>query len=375
MRADLGLYLHVPFCLKKCAYCSFYSLPGRQDFERYLAAVMQQLRQMSSCERPLTSIFFGGGTPTMLPPDALSSLLADCRQQFRCAEDMEMSIEVNPATVDLSALQTLRQAGFNRLSIGAQSFHDDELQGLGRPHTAADAARTGRLARAAGFTNIGLDLMCGLPGQTLQTWQDTLDQALQLAPQHLSIYELTIEEGTPFARQQKIGDLALPDEDTVLRLLETTQQMAGQAGFRRYEIANYARPGFACRHNSNYWRNGDWFGLGPSAVSSLDGIRCTAVADVKEFCRRIESGQNVCQERETLEPEAAFRETVVIGLRMTAGVSLEELRCRFGLDAEAYYGDVLVRLIRLGMLEIAQGHLRLTAQGLLLANTVMAELV
>jgi oxygen-independent coproporphyrinogen III oxidase len=371
---ELGLYVHVPFCLKKCAYCSFYSQAGRQDRSRYIAAVTKQLRQCSS-PRPLTSIFFGGGTPTMLPAEVLSRLLAECHQRFSCAEDAEISFEANPATVDLSALQTLRQAGFNRLSIGAQSFQDNELHRLGRPHSAEDAAQTVRLARKAGFSNISLDLMYGLPDQTLQTWQATLEQALSLAPQHLSIYELTIEDGTPFARQQERGELHLPNEDTVLRMLEATQQMTGDAGFCRYEISNYALPGFECRHNLNYWRSGDWLGLGPSAVSSLDGTRCTAIADVDEFCCRLESGQEVWQEQETLEPEAAFRESVVIGLRMTDGIALDELRHRFGIDTEAYYGETLTRFVRLGMLELARGHLRLTAQGLLLANTVMAELV
>jgi oxygen-independent coproporphyrinogen-3 oxidase len=371
---DLGLYLHVPFCLKKCAYCSFYSLPGRQDFLPYLAAVSKQLQQFSS-ERPLTSIFFGGGTPTMLPPEALSHLLHECRQQFRCIEEAEISIEVNPATVDLAALQTLQRAGWNRLSIGVQSFQDAELQRLGRPHSAADAVQTVCLARKAGFTTIGLDVMYGLPGQTLSAWQATLAQALRLAPQHLSIYELTIEAGTSFARQQERGELPLPDEDTVLRMLEATGQMVSQAGFRRYEISNYAQPGCECRHNINYWRNGDWIGLGPGAVSSVAGSRCTAIADVDAFCRRMEQGEEVWQDRETLEQEAAFRETVVLCLRMTAGVSTSELRCRFGIDAERYYGETLTKLLSLGMLEIACGHLRLTAAGLMLADTVMAELV
>ncbi len=371
---ELGLYLHVPFCLRKCAYCSFYSQAGRQDRSRYLAAVTKQLCQLSS-PRPLTSIFFGGGTPTMLPPESLRQLLAECLQQFSCTEDAEISIEVNPATVDLPALRILRQAGFNRLSIGVQSFQDNELRRLGRPHTAADAAQTVRLARKAGFSNLSLDLMYGLPGQTLQTWQATLEQALCLTPQHLSIYELTIEEGTPFAHQQERGELPLPDEDSVLRMVEITQQMTGNAGFRRYEISNYALPGFECRHNLNYWQNGEWLGLGPGAVFSINGTRCTAIADVEEYCRRVESGQEVWQEEETLEPEAAFRESVVIGLRMTDGIALDTLRRRFGIDAEAYYGATLARLIRLGMLELTQRQLRLTAQGLLLANTVMADLV
>ncbi|WP_417915982.1 radical SAM family heme chaperone HemW [Candidatus Electronema sp. JC] len=371
---DLGLYLHVPFCLRKCAYCSFYSEAGHKDSRHWLAAVTRQIRQFSS-PRPLTSIFFGGGTPTMLPPEELSSLLAECRQSFSCAEEAEISLEANPATVDLLALQTLRQTGFNRLSLGVQSLHDAELRRLGRPHTAAEAVQTARLARQAGFTNLNLDLMYGLPNQTQQSWRETLAQALALRPQHLSIYELTIEEGTPFARQQEQGELALPDEDTVLRMLEATQQMTEAAGFRRYEISNYAQPDFECRHNINYWRNGDYIGIGPGAVSCVDGTRRSAAADVAEFCRRMENGQNIWTDEEHLEPEAAFRESVVIGLRMTDGVSLDELHRRFGIDAAAYYGATLERLISLGMLELADGRLRLTAQGLLLANAVMADLV
>lgn len=367
---DLGLYLHVPFCLRKCAYCSFYSEAGHKDSSRWLAAVIRQICQFSS-PRPLTSIFFGGGTPTMLPPEALCALLAECRH----AEKAEISLEANPATVDLTALQTLRQTGFNRLSLGVQSLHDAELRQLGRPHTAAEAVQTAKLARQAGFTNLNLDLMYGLPNQTQQSWRKTLAQALALRPQHLSIYELTIEEGTPFARQQERGELPLPDEDTVLMMLEATQQMTEAAGFRRYEISNYAQPDFECRHNINYWRNGDYIGIGPGAVSCVDGTRRSAAADVAEFCRRMENGQNIWTDEECLESEAAFRESVVIGLRMTDGVSLDELRRRFGIDAAAYYGATLERLISLGMLKLADGRLRLTAQGLLLANAVMADLV
>lgn len=376
MRNALGLYLHVPFCLRKCAYCSFYSEAGLPPDKgnAYLAAVTAQLRWFAS-KRPLTSIFFGGGTPTMLPPAALSSLLAACLHSFPCADEPEISLEVNPATVDGSGLTLLRQAGFNRLSIGVQSLQDGELRRLGRPHSAADAVQTAQLARQAGFTNINLDLMYGLPGHTLATWQDTLTQALALQPQHLSIYELTIEEGTPFARQQDQGSLLLPNEDTVLRMLEETQRLLHGAGFHRYEISNYALPGCECRHNINYWQNGEYIGVGPGAVSCLSGIRRSAVADVREFCRLIESGQSVWEEEERLAPEAAFRETVIMGLRMTDGVSLEALRHRFGINAEAYYGATLARLIQQGLLDLASGQLRLTEQGLLLANTVMAELV
>jgi oxygen-independent coproporphyrinogen-3 oxidase len=393
MRNALGLYLHVPFCLRKCAYCSFYSEAGLPPDKgnAYLAAVTTQLCWFSEeiirsptkegeyeirpSSTALTSIFFGGGTPTMLPPTALSSLLATCLHSFPCAEETEISLEVNPATVDGSGLTLLRQAGFNRLSIGVQSLQDGELRRLGRPYAAAEAAQTAQLARQSGFVNINLDLMYGLPGQTLTTWQDTLAQALALQPQHLSLYELTIEEGTPFARQQAQDNLPLPDEDTVLRMLEETQRLLRGAGFHRYEISNYARPGCECCHNLNYWQNGEYLGVGPGAVSCLSGIRRSAVAEVREFCRLIESGQSVWEDEECLAPEAAFRETLIMGLRMTNGVSVDELHRRFGINTEAYYGAPLARLIQQGLLELANGQLQLTEQGLLLANTVMAELV
>ena len=312
----------------------------------------------------------------MLPPTALRSLLSTCRQHFSSTEEeAEISIEANPATVDLAALQILRRAGFNRLSLGVQSLHDAELRQLGRPHTAAEAIQAVCLARTAGFTNISLDLMYGLPGQTLSSWRETLAHALALAPQHLSLYELTIEEGTPFARQQAAGTLSLPDEDTVLLLLDATQELVSEAGFRRYEISNYALPGYECRHNLKYWRSGEWLGIGPGAVACLDGTRRSAVADVAAFCWRIEHGLPVWDEEERLEPAAAFRETVIMGLRMTDGLAVEELRRRFGIDVVAYYGSALTRLTEQGLLELAQGRLRLTKQGLLLANAVMAELV
>ena len=378
--SDLGLYLHIPFCLRKCPYCSFYSLAGRADLhKRYVQAISMQLRSFSETlfaqQRSLTSIFFGGGTPTLLSPETLNKLLADCRELFPCADGAEISIEVNPATVDADGLALLRRAGFNRLSIGVQSLNDAELRRLGRPHTAADAARTVRMARQAEFENINLDLMYGLPGQTLRNWRTCLDHALALQPKHLSIYELTIEAGTPFARQEEQGRLSLPDEETVLLILEATQQLVEQAGYQRYEISNYAEPGYRCRHNINYWQNGEYIGLGAGAVAFLDGTRCAALADAEQFCERLENGEKVWAEKETLDREAAFRETIIMGLRMTAGISLAELQERFGIDTEIYYRENLHRLLRQGLLHIAQGRLQLTDQGLLLANTVMAELV
>jgi len=375
----MGLYLHVPFCLHKCPYCSFYSLAGRLDLSKqYVAAIKKQLRRFATLKKtqaqPLTTIFFGGGTPSMLSPDVLRELLSDCLHHFPCADEMEISMEVNPATVDAHGLLTLRRSGFNRLSIGVQSFNDRELQRLGRPHSAADAVQTVQMAQQAGFTNISIDLMYGLPDQNTQSWQDSLDQALDLNIQHLSLYELTIEEKTPFATQFGRGDLKLPEEEVVLSMMEATRQRISSAGFVRYEISNYSRPGYECRHNINYWQNGDYIGLGPGAVSCLDGTRRTAITDVERFCELREK-ETEWQEEETLENEARFRETVIMGLRMTQGVSIQEIAERFDINPLSYYGKTLDQLMDAKLLVIDQGRLRLTDQGLLLANTVMAELV
>lgn len=377
---DLGLYLHIPFCLKKCPYCSFYSLARRMDLtERYVQAISTQVRlcadEYREHLRPLTSIFLGGGTPTLLSSEVLSRLLGECLERFPCADEAEISIEVNPATVDGKSLQLLRQAGFNRLSIGVQSLQDAELRQLGRPHTVADAVETIQLARRAGFENINLDLMYGLPGQDLQAWKNTLEHALELQPTHLSMYELTIEADTPFARMEEQDTLSLPDEDTVLLMLEATQYVLMQAGLQRYEISNYAQPGYQCRHNINYWQNGEYIGLGVGAVAFLNNTRYTAIAHAEQFCEHLEKGLEVWVDKEKLDREAAFRETVIMGLRMTTGVSLAALTERFGINGETYYSETLHRLMRQGMLRIVQGRLQLTAQGFLLANTVMAELV
>ena len=377
-----ALYLHIPFCLRKCPYCSFFSLAGKNHLQPlYVKAVSMQIRQTAAnCDEKscrLETIFFGGGTPTLLPAETLTRLLSECLDAFPVAPDkeLEISIEANPATVDKNDLAMLRRAGFNRLSIGVQSFTDRELALLGRPHTASDARQTLLDARRAGFTNINLDLMYGLPGQRIGDWGYNLERALALAPEHLSLYELTVEENTPLADQVRSGSLHLPAEEEVLGMLETTKTMVRQAGFTRYEISNYARSGFQCRHNINYWQNRPYFGLGPGAVTCLDHRRYTATKDIEQFAEHIAADKPIWEDEEHLTKEERFRETVVMGLRMTRGVSISGLRRRFGIDPVAYYGTTLDRLIKQGLLRHDNDHLRLSKQGLLLANTVMAELV
>jgi oxygen-independent coproporphyrinogen-3 oxidase len=272
-------------------------------------------------------------------------------------------------------LQRLKQAGVNRLSLGIQSFSDVMLQNIGRKHSAAEGIQAAARAREAGFTNISLDLMYGLPGQDITTWQDSLDRAAALEPEHLSVYELTVEEGTPFAELQSQGKLVLPDEDLVLSMFESAQGFLSAQGYEHYEISNYARKSFQSIHNINYWENGNYIGLGSGAVSCFSGVRIKNKEDPVRFIDAIVQGIQPFWEAEILPLSARFRETVIMGLRMRNGVSIPGLQERFGIMPEKYYGQVLLSLISDGLLEVVQNRLRLTQRGLLLANRVMTCLV
>lgn len=375
-----GLYVHVPFCRGKCPYCSFYSFPpAGNDVQRYVESVRLQMRQWAKLAEAqylsFASIFFGGGTPSILPVEALTLLLADCQSLFTFSTEPEITIETNPATLDARGVQQLRRIGFNRISIGVQSFSDRELSLLGRIHTGDDAMNAIAAARRAGFTNLSLDLMYGLPGQGLECWRQNLEQALTIVPEHLSLYELSVEDGTPFAAEVLQKKLNLPIEDEILAMMAAIENMLVDGPLTRYEISNYAVTGKACRHNLNYWHNGQYLGFGPGAVSAFGGQRRATVASLDRFCRRIASEESLWEEMEQLTPEAAFRETVIMGLRLLAGISMTGLRRRFGIDLQEYYGETLTSLLRQGLLSIQGDYLVLTRSGLLLANRIMANLV
>jgi oxygen-independent coproporphyrinogen-3 oxidase len=269
----------------------------------------------------------------------------------------------------------LRKAGFNRISIGVQSFSDPQLQQLGRAHTVQEAKDLVIAARHAGFDNLSLDLMYGLPGSKSADWQKILNQAVDLCPDHLSLYELTLEQGTPFHDRACSGTLVIPFEEDILEMMTITSEILMTNGFHRYEISNYAKPGRTCRHNINYWQNGSYLGLGAGAVSCFSGTRCRSIEDVNLFCRAISEKQIHWSETEALDKESSFRETVIMGLRMIQGVSLSDLKDRYHLDPITYYGLTLQNLIDKNLLEFGNNSLRLTDKGLSLANTVMAELV
>ncbi len=373
-----SLYIHIPFCLGKCNYCSFNSYAGMESlYPRYVKALKKEIVELffSGKTEELDTIFLGGGTPTVLSSLQLGDILACCQEYLGISEFAEISLEANPKTVDFMKLLQLRQLGINRLSIGLQSFLDPELQYLERLHSAQHGWDCVQDAMGAGFDNVSLDLMYGVPGQTSSSWRWSLDTALSLEPTHLSLYQLTLEEGTPLFEIAEKQRIVFPEEDEILQMDLVTEELCNKAGMKQYEISNYAQKGFECRHNLNYWHNRDYLAVGAGAVSYHQGIRSKNMADPLEYCSRVEKGANVVIESEKLSKEASFRESVVVGLRMTKGVDYGALYDRFGLHLKEYYGEIIDRLIEQGLVEFYSIYFRLTRKGRPVANRVMMELV
>ncbi|MBU0960379.1 MAG: radical SAM family heme chaperone HemW [Proteobacteria bacterium] len=373
-----ALYIHIPFCAAKCSYCSFNSYAGLEGLQsKYVDSLCAELKKMASEGDigPLRTIFMGGGTPTLLHGSLLDTVLSSCFALFSVAPDAEISIEANPGTVDREKLDLLRKLGVNRISLGVQSFNDQELARIGRIHSGTEATRAVHMARAAGFNNLSIDLMYGLPGQNPGSWQTSLETGISLGLNHLSLYQLTVEEGTPLERMVREDRLQLPDDDEVAVMDAISAELTAAAGLFQYEISNYAQPEYQCRHNITYWENREYMGVGSGAVSCLNGCRRRNIADPEQYCRLLEAGESVIIEEETLESDASFRESVIMGLRLNKGVSVGQLENRYGLLPEKYYGDLFKQLVADGLLEQRSGYLRLTARGRVFANQVMAELV
>ncbi len=369
--ADAALYIHVAFCRRICHYCDFNTYVGQDALlPRYAAALHRELERLPADLRA-TSLFFGGGTPSMLSPAQVADLVAAARD--RCLpSSAEVTLEANPCDLSLEYLVGLRAAGVNRLSVGIQSFDDRLLRRLGRRHDARQALDSVALARAAGFDNLSLDLMYALPGQDLDHWRETLDVALGLAPDHLSLYCLTLEEGTPFAKWHREGKLAVPDDDAAADMYDLARDTLAARGFVHYEISNFARrdPARDLRgqHNLVYWRNQPYFGLGAGAHSSYGGRRFANVLLPAEYLRRIEAGESAIGESEEISPALERAETVILGLRLAEGVGRREFAARFGDELFDLYGPAIAELAALGLVERTEDALRLTMRGQLLGN-------
>lgn len=400
-----SLYLHIPFCVKKCRYCDFLSGPQDEETrERYTRALINEIKMQTICPAgsPVDTVFFGGGTPSVLSGSQIDRIMEALHSFFSIQKDAEISMETNPGTADDEKLRVLKTAGINRLSLGVQSMHDRELALLGRIHTAAQARQTFENARKAGFDNINIDLMSALPGQSLESWADTLEQAVRWAPEHISAYSLIIEEGTPFAAMYENGSLpALPDEDTDRKMYHYTGAFLSEHGYQRYEISNYALPGRECRHNSGYWTGHPYLGLGIGAASYVNGTRFSNCTDLREYLEVLGSQKDrVDATEQTDKPEQAdkakqvektgitalirtdllslsaeeqMEEFMFLGLRMTKGVRNAVFTERFGKSIEQVYGRILERHISQGVLEKTPGGYRLTDRGVDVSNYVLAD--
>jgi len=369
-----GLYLHFPFCLKKCRYCDFLSFPAsRPERAAYLELLIQELALViEKYERPrLTSVYIGGGTPSLLTTKELALLLGAVDKYCFWPKDIEVTLEANPGTVTQEQLKAVREMGVNRLSLGAQSFDDQELKKMGRVHTAAQISEAVNLARQAGFTNLNLDLIYGLPGQTLKKWQGSLENALALDPDHLSLYSLTLEPHTPWGRRE--SHLALPDEETVVQMYQTGRQMASRGGLRHYEISNFARPGYESKHNLGYWQNGPYLGLGLGAVSHLKGKRITNAGSFPAYQAALAKGRLPWETVEEPPREVRMAETIFLALRLRSGLDPRSFEKEFGVDFWEAYAVPVKKHVSLGLLEIKGNVVRLTAKGILISNEVFID--
>ena len=375
MNGGMELYLHMPFCVRKCAYCDFLSFPTDQETQNlYTRRLREDIDAMEKKygDIPVDTIFIGGGTPSVPDSALIVGIMEHVRKAFHVAEGAEISMEANPGTVTREKLTDYRRAGINRLSFGLQSANDRELKLLGRIHTWAEFLESFHLARECGFTNINIDLMSALPGQTRESWKDTLKRVTDLNPEHISAYSLIIEDGTPFGEKygSEEGRKLLPDEDSEREMYHETKRFLQDCGYERYEISNYAKPGRACRHNIGYWTGLPYLGLGLGASSYMDGCRFAVNSDMKQY---LEEKPGMFTDVEKLTKKDMEEEFFYVGLRMTAGVSLPEFERRFGVSAKDVYPGLMEMFVEEKAAVFQGDRFVLTDYGLDVSNYIMAQ--
>lgn len=376
MTNPIGLYIHIPFCRQRCDFCAFYlELYRNSSAAKFLQGLRTEIELQAAYEgirgRSFQSVYFGGGTPTALKADQLVEILSVIRQFFNLTHHCEVTVEAHPSTVTQSDLTALRMAGVTRISFGAESLQDDELVRIGRPGLAAETIVAVRSARTAGFTNINLDLMYGLPGQTLASYSETLAQCIELTPAHLSCYALTVEEGTRLAQEIRHKRCPAPDDSVQIAMDQIAQTMLADAGYLRYEISNYSKPGFSCRHNLLYWTHGEYLGLGPSAQSFVQGVRFGNVANLDAYQTTLARRLLPIHEQVSLTSAELLRDSVVFGLRLIEGIPTRNLQ-----KHAVNYGQskLLDDLQAQRLLEEDGDRCRLTSQGRLYADTIAEKL-
>lgn len=375
-----ALYVHVPFCIKKCDYCAFYSLPaGNQNrslVKIYLEGLAAEMhRRQKDAPSGVSSLFIGGGTPTALTEAGLEELLKGIHNYFRFEAGIpEKTVEGNPGTLTPEKLSLLHAYGINRFSLGVQSFDDGLLRRVGRIHSADDARRGIQALRNSGFRNLNLDLMFGLPGQDLAAWRKTVEEALAWQPEHLSLYGLMLEEGTPLYRAENDITLGmLPDDDLQADMYEWAVVRLEQAGYKRYETSNFARPGYECRHNLAYWHGEEYLGLGPGAVSFQGRARIKNIEDIRKYREMATTGAQAVAEREELSKQDLMFERVMLGLRLAEGLELKAFTRDFGVKVEDIYARVLEKYEKQGILKREKGYLKLNPDYCFIANSILHE--
>lgn len=374
---DVGLYIHIPFCARKCGYCDFYSIvPTGSQAENLIDALLIELdRALAVGDYRVETVFVGGGTPSYLP----ESLLARLADRLRCVAEryhpIEFSVEANPVSLTPSKAAILRDAGVNRISLGAQSFNEAELRQLDRLHTPDDIVAGVELVRRYGFEHINLDLIFGIPGQTLESWEDSLCRAMALGPDHLACYGLTYEPGTSLTRHRDEGRLVPATEDLEAQMYEKAIDLLVEAGFEHYEISNFARPGGECLHNIRYWHSQPGIGIGPAAASYLNGRRWRNVVSVNEYVRKIRSGESTMVDSEALSPLHRAGEAAMLRLRMAQGIEADQFLAQTGFDPCELFADAIRKHVGTGLLKADEHRIALTREGLLLADAVIRDFV
>ena len=376
-KTPLGIYIHIPFCRSKCRYCDFYSVTDMDNRTRnsYLDAICDHIRETGPLapEHRVDTIYFGGGTPSFFGADGMAAILSTIRRSFEVANDAEITFEANPDSVTPRLLRRLKGEGFNRVSLGIQSDDDEMLDVLGRPHTYDEAVEAVRLIRRAGFRNLSVDLIYGLPEQTLESWQQTLNHVLQLKPEHISCYGLKIEEGTPFCSMQ--NQLRLPDDDLQADMYLSTVEILRSKGYRQYEISNFCLRGRESRHNLKYWTGGEYLGFGPDASSDFAGKRYAIIRDLQSYIEGIREGGQVLRDIQTVPSRERAGEYLMMGLRTAHGICAEEYEKRYLLPF-APLEEVLENCRHRGhAIRVEGGRWRLTAEGFLLSNSILTDLL
>jgi len=380
MNHPAGIYIHIPFCATRCHYCNFATGGYESDLaRRYTAAVRDEIGRADiptkHAMRRVDTIYFGGGTPTTLTVEQISSLIETCRRRFDVAPDSEITAEANPGSVSQNYLEELRSAGVNRLSFGVQSFDDGELRMIGRAHSAQEAREAIRMARGAGFANVSLDLIAGLPEQKMETWKRNLEEAFALGPDHLSVYLLELYKDAPLLHRINRGELRAIDEELTVAMYFALVDEAERQGFEHYEISNWARPGFESKHNLKYWTGALYWAFGVSAAGYDGRRRWSNTRNIHEYLEKIESGQSPVTEQIELDDDDRQSENLFLRLRLKDGVDLGEHRRRFGVNALERYREEIERLREAGLIELNENRLKISRAGKVLANEVFAAFV